>query len=368
MDVGLDLDFFNYRVGVIFDYYDRLTKGVLMPVEVPSNISIMTNRFENAGSIRNAGFEFSIKYDVFRDREFRWRLNWNLARNWNSFEDSYNGRDLDNYIIGKPLNGLKLLKSLGIIQSEEQIYYKYTQDGSKVYLAPSNNVGQFYTMGDMLYLDANGDGEISIEKDAVYCGSPLPKVQGGILSEMRWRNFDLNLVFNYSLGRSIFNSGVASALTVSSTTLDSPILADVRDYTFWEQPGDETDFPRLAYEEGKNNFGTSTDQFLEKVNFLRLKSFVLGYTLPEKWMKKIHVQNARIYISGENLLTWTNYSGLDPESVDIMTGFDDNSTYPLSRKFTLGLTVIFNYRYMKRILYIIFLFVYSLGMTSCNDL
>lgn len=340
-NVGLDLDLLNYRLGVVVDYYSRLTKGVLMPVKLAGNYSIMTTRFENAGSIYNAGIEVSLKYDIFRGDHFKWRMNVNFARNWNRFEDSYNGKDLDNYVLGKPLNGIKLLKSLGIIQNEGEMVYKYIQNGNKMILAPANSVTQYYTVGDIRYLDANGDGEISVEKDAVYVGSPLPKAQGGILSELQWRGFDFNLVFNYSLGRTIVNGSKASALSVNGQNLESPILANIRDYTFWEQSGDASDFARLAFEQGKNNFGTTSDKFIEKVNYLRLKSLVLGYTLPEDWTKKVHLSKVRLYVSGENLLTWTNYTGLDPESVDIMTGFDNNRTYPLNRKFTLGLSVNF---------------------------
>lgn len=340
-NVGLDLDLFNYRLGIVADYYSRLTKGVLMPVKLAGNYSIMTNRFENAGSIYNSGFEVAVKYDIFRRDNFKWRVSVNFARNWNRFEDSYNGKDLENYILGKPINAIRLLKSQGIIQSADEQQYKYIQNGSKVYLAPHNMVNQFYTAGDIRYLDANGDGEIS-NADAVYVGSPLPKAQGGILTELKWRDFDLSLVFNYSLGRTIINASKAMALTVNGQSISgTPILADVRKYSFWEQSGDHVDYARLAYEEGKNNFGSSSDMCIEKVNYLRLKSFVLGYTLAKAWTEKIHLSKVRVYVSGENIFTWTNYTGLDPESVDIMTGYDNNRTYPLNRKFTLGVSVNF---------------------------
>lgn len=340
-NVGLDLDLFNYRLGIVADYYSRLTKGVLLPVKLAGDYSIMTNRFENAGSIYNSGFEISVKYDIFRMTDFKWRVSVNFARNWNRFEDSYNGKDLENYILGKPINAIRLLKSQGIIQSEDELQYKYIQNGNKVYLAPHNLTNQFYTQGDIRYLDANGDGEIS-SADAVYVGSPLPKAQGGILTELKWRNFDLSMVFSYSLGRTIINASLANALTVDAQSIGgTPILADIRKYSFWEKTGDKSDYARLAYENGKNNFGSSSDMYIEKVNYLRMKNFVLGYTLSKEWTEKIHLSKVRVYVSGENLFTWTNYSGLDPESVDIMTGYDNNRTYPLNRKFTLGVSVNF---------------------------
>ena len=200
---------------------------------------------------------------------------------------------------------------------------------------------QFYTVGDMYYYDANGDGLINPASDAIYVGSPLPEAQGGILTELQWKGFDLSMNFTYSLGRTIINAGKAEAIAVNSSTLDGPILEDIRKYTFWEKTGDKADFPRLSYDVGKNNTGIYSDQFVEDVNYLRMKSFVLGYTLPKKVTDRMRLQKVRAYISGENLFTWTNYSGMDPEAVDLMTGFDNVRKYPLNRKFTLGLSINF---------------------------
>lgn len=342
-NIGVDLDFLNYRLNVVFDYYNRYTDDMMYAVPLPGNYSPMTTQYQNAGAISNRGIELSLRYDIFRRDHLRWRLNFNIARNWNRFERSHNNRDLGTYIIGEPLNIIRRLKSLGIIDSHEQIPYKYNANGMKQYLAPGKWDGerQFYTVGDMHYYDANGDGVIDPATDAIYMGSPLPIAQGGIMTELLWKGFDVSLNFTYSLGRTVINAGKSQAILVNASTLNGPILEDIRKYTFWEKPGDKADFPRLAYDNGKNNTGYYSDKFVEDVNYLRLKSFVLGYTLPKKLTDRMGLKKVRAYFSGENLFMWTNYTGVDPETVDLMTGFDDIRKYPLNRKFTLGLSVNF---------------------------
>lgn len=342
-NIGADLDFLNYRLNVVFDYYNRYTDDMMYAVSLPGDYSAMTTQYQNAGAISNKGVELSFRYDIFRQDNFRWRLHFNIARNWNKFEKSHNHRDLGNYIIGEPLNIIRRLKTLGIIESADQIPYKYNSSGEKQYLRPDMWQGerQFYTVGDMYYYDANGDGLIVPASDAIYMGSPLPEAQGGFMTELQWKGFDLSLNFTYSLGRTIINAGKAEAIAVNSATLNGPVLEDIRKYTFWEKPGDKADFPRLSYDTGKNNTGIYSDQFVEDVNYLRMKSFVLGYTLPKKVTDRMRLQKVRAYISGENLFTWTNYTGMDPEAVDLMTGFDNIRKYPLNRKFTLGLSINF---------------------------
>lgn len=343
-NVGVDLDFLNYRLGVVFDYYGRYTYDMMYAVSLPGDYSPFTTQYQNAGAISNEGVELSLKYDIFRRDDFKWRLNFNIARNWNKFKKSHNHRDLGTYILGRPLNVIRRLKATGVIESEDEIPYKYNAYGEKQYLYPGTlyqGIRQFYTVGDIKYYDADGDGTISPSADAVYIGSPLPSAQGGILTELQWKGFDVALNFTYSLGRTIINGNKAEAVAVTDQNIMTPILEDVRKYTFWEKPGDKTDFPRFSYDTGKNNTGIYSDQFVEKVNYLRLRSFVLGYSLPKKITDKLKLTKVRAYLSGENLFTWTNYSGMDPEAVDLMTGFDNIRKYPLNRKFTLGLSVNF---------------------------
>ena len=165
---------------------------------------------------------------------------------------------------------------------------------------------------------------------------------GGIASEIKWKGFDLNVLFNYSLGRKIINAFKYGALNFNPMRLGA-LFEDYRNVSFWQKPGDETDYPVMSainsYHVGQ--FDGIVDSNIEKVNFIRLKQLTLGYNFPTEWMRKIHLQGARVFFTGENLFLLTNYSGLDPENVDTMHGIDRLETFPSARKLTLGLTVKF---------------------------
>ncbi|MEG0797034.1 MAG: SusC/RagA family TonB-linked outer membrane protein, partial [Odoribacter sp.] len=118
-----------------------------------------------------------------------------------------------------------------------------------------------------------------------------------------------------------------------------PILANVGGSTFWEKEGDQTDYPRLSMDNNNGNWWPILDRYVEKVNYLKLKTLTIGYSCPERWLRKAYVKGVRVFFSGENLCTWTNYSGMDPETVDINTGIDDGKNYPLARKLTFGVTI-----------------------------
>ena len=175
-------------------------------------------------------------------------------------------------------------------------------------------------------------------------GSALPKISGGIVSELKWKNFDLNFSLSYQLGRHIYNTLPGGSIIPNYNGLEHPVLLDVRNVSFWEQPGDNTDYAKLQAD-GKMQFfpneTTVIDRYVEKVNWLKLKTATLGYNLPTSLIRRWKMEQLRFFISGENLFIVSNYSGIDPEIVDIRTGIDGGRNYPLARKFTLGLTIKF---------------------------
>ncbi|WP_165836100.1 SusC/RagA family TonB-linked outer membrane protein [Marinifilum breve] len=339
-NLGLDLDFFNYKLGVIFDYYYRYTDKLLYNVDLPGNYSYFSGQAMNAAAISNEGMELTIKWDVIRNDELTWKMNFNIARNWNQFRASYDDRDISRrYTIGKPVNGIYALRTDGIISDASNLPYRYSTDGTK-YFFNAGNKSQVYTVGDTRYLDFNGDAEID-HQDEVYLGSPLPKAFGGLLNEIKWKNFDVNFLLSYSLGRTIINGTLPTTLSVTQDNISFPILADLNDYTFWEKPGDETDYPRNELDTRGNNIVVS-DRFVEQnVHYVKLKNLIVGYKLPKHITNKIGISGARVFVSGENLFTITNYTGADPETVNVTTGIDLGNNYPLTRKFTAGLTVNF---------------------------
>ena len=115
---------------------------------------------------------------------------------------------------------------------------------------------------------------------------------------------------------------------------------DIGGTKFWEKPGDDAEYP--SWENALlDHFNAKCDRYVEKVNWLKMKTLTVGYTMPERWMKKLGMKELRVFASGENLFTWDNYSGLDPETVNITSGNDAGRNYPLARKWTLGLTLKF---------------------------
>ena len=342
-DFGLDLDLFNYRLGITFDYYYRYTDKLLWAVDLPGNYNGYTGQWRNAAAISNEGIELLIKYEILRTPNFYWKVSVNGARNWNRFEKSYNGKDISVGIIGKPLNDIHAFPTAGFINKQDEMPLYFNTQGVGQYLYFDIRTDNFYQPGDYKFIDTNGDGKIFFD-DMVYMGSALPTISGGIVSEFRWKNFDLNLSMSYQIGRHMVNTTCKNSLaTNDNTNLLHPLLLNLNKITFWKNPGDNhADYARLQIDNNTMIYsGMVIDREVEKVNLLKLKTLTIGYNLPDVVIRKLKLGQVRLFVSGENLLTFSNYSGIDPETVDISTGMDYGKNYPLARKYTLGLTVKF---------------------------
>lgn len=356
-DLGLDLDLFDHRLNVTVDYYYRLTDKLLYNITLPGNYSGYERQWQNAYAIVNSGIEFMVKWDIFRKEGFTWDMSFNIARNWNKLKKSTNGMDFQNVngsenfsnnlsIIGKALNGIYVYKTNGYYNNQTEVPYYYA-NGTKTYLYGSNET-QYYRPGDRVIADVDGNGQINVlqpsQDDRIYGGAPLPEASGGITSSLSWKGFDLNLLFSFVIRRHIFNAGRGASvgtrvgMKIEDTT--TPVYIDPGKLTFWKKAGDRSNFPINRVESGLFNFATNLDSNVENVSYIKLKTITLGYTLPDVIMKPIGI-NARLFFSAENVFTLDNYSGPDPERVDLVTGIDDFGTYPLAKRFTLGLTVNF---------------------------
>ncbi|HJA15099.1 MAG TPA: TonB-dependent receptor [Candidatus Butyricimonas faecavium] len=336
-DLGLDLDMFNYRLKFKFDYYYRYTKDKLWRVQLPNNGSIyggQSTLWRNAMEVSNQGIEFEVTGDIFRETQVKWKTRLTLSRNWNRFEKSYSGMDEDNYIIGKPLYRIDLYKDNGFYDSEGDVPVYYKPDGSQQKLMAGINP---YTVGDPRLVDVNGDGKIGIE-DFVYAGTSVPKVSGGWMNELHWKDFDLNMMFTYTFGRDMFKTYAINSLNAHSSLGGQALYINTDKAKFWtEENPDDAQYPRLG---SINSAGGNVMSNLEHVGYVKLKTLTLGYTLREEWRKKLGV-GIRVFVTGENLFMITNYSGVDPEVVNIASGNDAFETYPLARKWTIGLTLNF---------------------------
>lgn len=339
-DIGLDLNFWDYRLKMTLDYYYRYTKGQLRTVDIPGDINFHTFQWQNGLEVSNEGLELELTADIFRQSAVSWRLKFNISRNWNRFEKTIDGYDYGNAVIGKPLNQIKAYKTDGFYNSLDEVRRYYQANGKYLPLYYIDNVDGVFFQGMRRLVDLNGDGKIS-NADTYFAASPLPLAHGGITNEIRWKQFDLNIFFNYSLGRHIIKQ--YDDLCLSPDALGGTLLLDLGKAAFWESPESvHPDYPRLQlYDKNNVSFSGNFDCDIEKVNMIRLKQLTLGYNLHEKVAKRIGISGARLFLTFENLFMLTNYSGLDPEIVDIMSGKDLLQSYPLPRKFTVGLTLNF---------------------------
>ncbi|WP_255302007.1 SusC/RagA family TonB-linked outer membrane protein [Butyricimonas sp. Marseille-P3923] len=346
-DFGLDLDLFNHRFGVILDYYYRYTDKLLFPMPLVGDYNGYVTQWRNAGAISNEGLELLIKYEILCNSDFYWKISINGAKNWNRVEKSETGKDLNTgLVIGKPLNRIQGFLTQGFINQQGDVAATFSSGGENCYLYPNTGKSTFYTLGDYKFIDVNGDGEIDYD-DYVSLGSALPIVNGGIVNEFQWKNFDLNLVMHYSVGRHMVNqldmNSLAFITRPDHMYYAHPLLLDIKKVSFWKETGDNDAKYPLFQMAGKYQYGSSSvlDRQVENVNYLKFKTLTIGYNLRGKFVERWGISQLRMFVTGENLWTWTNYSGIDPETVSIQTGIDSGLNYPLARRFTLGLTVKF---------------------------
>ena len=339
-DLGLDLDFLDYRIKFKFDYYYRYTKDKLWKVNLPSGGSFLggfSKQWRNAMEVSNEGIEFEVTCDILRETKVTWRSKITASRNWNRFEKSYSGKDEDSFIIGKTLFNIYLYKDNGYYNSQDEVPVYYQADGSKKYLMPMFET-QYFTSGDPKVMDVNGDGKIDIS-DFVRVGSSVPKLYGGWANELRWRDFDLNLLFTYSLGRDMYKTyDIRSLDAYNGGQGGRALYINTDKASFWTEDNHKAQYARLGT---LNSMGGMLESNLETVSYMKLKQLTLGYNLPKEWARKVGMVGLRAFITGENVFTLSNYSGVDPEVVSIENGQDDFNTYPLARKWTIGLTLNF---------------------------
>ncbi|MEQ2978294.1 SusC/RagA family TonB-linked outer membrane protein [Butyricimonas faecihominis] len=331
-DLGLDLDLFNNRIGIRMDYYYKYSDDLLYDVEIP-NLYVPMSQMRNAMAVINKGFEFDIQADIFRNTEVKWRTKYNMSKNWNKLDKTFDGRDINLLVQGKSIHSFYVYDDDGYYQNESEVPVYYDMHGNAVYITNGyENVnvlsGTSNMVGRPKIKDVDGDG---VASDPIICGTPLPSVYGGWANEIAWKNFDLSLLFNITLSRQILNE---HAVTLSEQA-GKPILIDLRGKTFWTKEGDNTDFPRIGVYQG------SLRSRIEKVNSVSLKQITLGYNVPKSIAKKMRFSDIRFFLTGENIFYWSNYSGGNPEVVSVYTGEDSGSSYPLPQKWTVGLTLNF---------------------------
>ncbi|MFO3727759.1 SusC/RagA family TonB-linked outer membrane protein [Butyricimonas muris] len=335
-DLGLDLDMFNYRVNLKLDYYYKYTSSLIMNVGLPGGFLPVSSRKENAIAVSNEGIELEILADILRDRAVTWRTRFNVAKVWNRLEDSYSDKDIsilrnnqqDWFVIGRPLFGMMVYKHNGFYNSDDEVPVYYKINGDATYIGGVTNRSKTSgKVGDYNLADFDHDGSA----DKYNAGSPLPIAYGGWVNELKWKNFDINMLFSFTLGRKVIRTaGNQLYANIPQAFFDS------RDVTFWTAPGDKADFPKYG-----KIIEPMLDSNIEKVHSLSMRQLTVGYNFEDNWIRKAGLSGMRFFMTVENLFCWSNYSYGNPETIDVYTGLDDGKSYPLPRKWTLGLTLNF---------------------------
>jgi TonB-linked SusC/RagA family outer membrane protein len=316
LNIGINLGLFKDRFILTADYYNKQTNDLLLSRPLPrsSGFSSIT---ENVGKIENKGIEISLSTQNIITDNFTWNSQFNISGNRNKVLELYNNQPIDD--IGRGGNRIMEGQPIGI-------FYSYESLG----VDPST--------GDIVYADTNFDGEITSD-DRTIVGNPHPDFIGGFTNNFSYKNIDLTIFLQGSYGNDVFHG---SRLFLESLQGgDNQIAAVTRR---WRQPGDITDIPRATTDPvaSVQNKRVSS-RFIEDGSYLRVKNVTLGYTLDGTKSKKQLFSSLRTYISIQNLLTFTNYTGLDPE---VNYRGDSNSvigtdffTYPQARTFTLGVNL-----------------------------
>ena len=356
-DVGMDMELLGHKISCTFDYYCRDNTAQLFLVDAYGVHSGFVNRMENANATRDQGIELALNFKILNKENLKWEAGFNIARNWNILKECSDDVDFQVYssklgenfvnninIKGKPVNSIFVLKDKGIYNSDSEVPFIY-EGGKKIYLRGAS-YAQHYRAGDRIFVDADGSGSIYNNRpqyeDRFEARSPVPLFTGGITSNLRWKDFDFSLLFNYAIKRTVVNQGAAESIGTNTglSSMMNLVLADLNKTKFWKQPGDDAQLPMNRADNELSNWSYAIWSNVDVFNYLRLKSLTVGYTLPEGVQKKIHFR-CRVYFTAENVFTITGYKNGDPETIDIHTGLNRNNTVPLGRKFTIGTTLTF---------------------------
>jgi TonB-linked SusC/RagA family outer membrane protein len=285
-NVGVDVGLLADRISLEFNVYDKYTTNGLLLVSVPGKTGF-TNYWKNGAEINNKGFELGITSQNISRRDFSWTTSFNISRNVNNIEKlenplRYGSRDLILQQEGHPLYSFWLYKELGV-DSET---------------------------GNVIYDEVVEDGKITTEDRQVY-GSIWPDFFGGITNNLTYKGFDFSAFFAFQYGNEIYNHN--RFFGEGGGARDAARIIFKHNVNRWQQPGDVTDVPRPDGVNA-NNYRDGGSRWLEDGSFLRLRSLTLGYTFQSDLIQRLNLSSLRVYVAGSNLLLFTNYTGLDPES------------------------------------------------------
>ncbi len=335
IDIAIDFGAYDNRLTGTIDYYIKTTKGLLEVIPIPGHVG-NDPPVANVGSVENRGVELSLNWRHYRP-DFRYSIGINGAYNKNQMTKIGNAEGVlpgANWAVagmvtrtelGLPIAYFYGYVTDGIFQTWDDVNRHINQNGQR--LQPNARPG------DVRFVDVNGDGVINAD-DRTMIGKPTPDWTFGMNGNFEYKQFDLGFLVIGTYGNDVFN-GIRRR-DLNNTNLSADMLDR------WTGEGTSNTIPRFTFSD-RNNNNRISDLYIEDASFVRLKNIQIGYTIPARVLNRIHARNFRIYISAENLITLTRYSGADPE-IGALSSFDigiDRGIYPQARTFRLGTSISF---------------------------
>jgi TonB-linked SusC/RagA family outer membrane protein len=340
---GLDMTLFRDAVSLTANYYISRSADLLVRAPLPPTLGSGSSPFVNAGEVENRGFELELGHR-YRRGDFSLNSSLNLTTISNEVLSLGNNAQpifvggVARTAVGEPIGHFWVRDMIGIFQSQEDVLNHTTtlDDGTTVVLQPNAQPG------DVIYADRNRDGVID-DQDRYNAGNPVPSLEGGLFFDGVYRNFDFTLGFRGSFGNEIFNEVSWWMLRMDD---NSNLPAGTEP---WTPENPSTTTPRaLIGGLAASNARRDSDRWVEDGSYLRIQNLQLGYALPNDWTQRLglDVERARVYVNVQNLHTFTDYTGFDPEFIGFMSGvsslergIDFGRVYPSPRTFTIGVDV-----------------------------
>ncbi|WP_417885748.1 SusC/RagA family TonB-linked outer membrane protein [Zunongwangia sp.] len=336
-NIGLDVGINNNQFTLSLEYYNNKSDDLLidrpLPYSLGYNDPVIT---DNIGSMKTHGVEANLGYSDY-EGDFTWSANFNIGASKNeviSVGDSpiekanVEGQNVSRISVGEPLFYFYGYKTNGIYQTQEEVDEVLTNPGD---IQP----------GDIRYVDLNKDGQIN-QDDKMKIGNPYPDFTFGFNFSANYKNFDLNLFVNGSVGNDVYNTNIFDL-----EGMRRPFNAGTKVLNRWTGPGTSNSIPRAL---GANTNTSASDRYVEDGSYTRLRNLVIGYSFPSEFFNDTF-SKFRVYLSGQNLLTLTDYSGLDPEigQISLNNGAArgneevgiDRGNYPQPKSVQIGLQVAF---------------------------
>ncbi|MBV8252058.1 MAG: TonB-dependent receptor [Chitinophaga sp.] len=335
-NIGVDASFLGNKLNLVFDWFNRTSKDILLQVPVPLSTGIGSNPFVNAGTVTNKGIELNLDYSDHVGT-VRYRIGGNITAIKNRMTQITIGSgsqefgDISRAKVGYPLGSFFLIKTAGIFKTQQEIDAYVGKDGKKIQpnAAP----------GDLKFVDYDNNGVID-NNDQQYCGSPFPSLEAGLTGNISWKHFDFNVLIQGTFGNKIYNG---SRIWTEKMTEYINYSTDV--LNAWSPTNTASSFPRFILSDPNQNARTNSDRWLESGSYVRIKRLELGYTIPTAIFKSnLKINSLRAYLSAENLFTFTKYKGYNPDLGNGGNPLDrgkDGGAYPLQRIISVGATVSF---------------------------